>query len=437
VTDKLFMWQMAEEQGALMIALEHRFYGQSYPTKDMSNGNLVYLTSSQALADLARFIEYVSNLSDASSPEELNKATPPLRVKASVASSKWVSFGGSYPGNLATWLKLKYPASIVGTVGSSAPVKGDYNYYKYAQVVGSALAYPLIGGSDECYAVVEKASSDLHDLITSTNVYGVSPSVPDSLKPCSPMTSEKDLYAYESTIFGNFQGTVQYNLQSSAATVADLCAELTQETHETPLIAMASMVDKYFNTATETDATCIFSSWDEMIAELQNDQFDGQSAMRQWIYQSCNEFGYFQTTEGEDHPFTSLTGCNLENAGKLMCEESYGIKNYKGPLKAGNSGDSYAADERYGARSVQGLNITMPNGNMDPWHSLGVINATGTYYSSDQETSPEVSVVFIDGTAHCRDMYAPGAFESMNVSDTSAVVWAHAKIKANVESYLN
>jgi serine protease 16 len=130
VTDKLFMWQLAEENNALMIALEHRFYGESYPTKDMSNPNLVYLTSSQALADLARFIEYVSGLSSDSGAGELSKASPPLKVKADLSSSKWVSFGGSYPGNLATWLKLKYPSSVAGTVGSSAPVKGDYNYYK-------------------------------------------------------------------------------------------------------------------------------------------------------------------------------------------------------------------------------------------------------------------------------------------------------------------
>jgi len=30
-----------------MVALEHRFFGESYPTPDMSNENLRYLTSSQ------------------------------------------------------------------------------------------------------------------------------------------------------------------------------------------------------------------------------------------------------------------------------------------------------------------------------------------------------------------------------------------------------
>lgn len=48
--------------------------------------------------------------------------------------------------------------------------------------------------------------------------------------------------------------------------------------------------------------------------------------MRQWIWQSCNEFGYFQTTEGDNHPFTSLTSCSLKIAGKEMCEQAYGIE---------------------------------------------------------------------------------------------------------------
>lgn len=101
-SEKLFMWELAEEKQALMISLEHRFYGESYPTSDMSVDNLTFLTSEQALADLARFIEYISSLTDSSSKRELANSDPPLSIKASLANSKWVSFGGSYPGNLAT-----------------------------------------------------------------------------------------------------------------------------------------------------------------------------------------------------------------------------------------------------------------------------------------------------------------------------------------------
>ena len=54
-----------------------------------------------------------------------------------------MAFGGSYPGNLATWIKLKYPALLDGTVGSSAPVFAEYDYIQYAEV-GSILFQCLI-----------------------------------------------------------------------------------------------------------------------------------------------------------------------------------------------------------------------------------------------------------------------------------------------------
>jgi serine protease 16 len=53
------MYQLAEVHKALLVNVEHRFYGQSYPTADMSTSNLQYLSSEQALADLARVIDYI------------------------------------------------------------------------------------------------------------------------------------------------------------------------------------------------------------------------------------------------------------------------------------------------------------------------------------------------------------------------------------------
>ena len=55
----------------------------------------------QALADLAWFISWVS-----SSSPNLTSADPPLTLRASAKDSPWVAFGGSYPGNLAAWLKV-------------------------------------------------------------------------------------------------------------------------------------------------------------------------------------------------------------------------------------------------------------------------------------------------------------------------------------------
>ena len=89
----------AQTHGAICVMLEHRFYGKSHPTpyettdrlrdkidirfffsRDLSIENLVYLSSEQALADLATFHEYFNNKYQV--PEQ----------------TKWISFGGSYPG---------------------------------------------------------------------------------------------------------------------------------------------------------------------------------------------------------------------------------------------------------------------------------------------------------------------------------------------------
>ena len=200
-----FSWaDLASRHGALMIALEHRFYGESQPTKDMSPSNLRYLTSSQALADLARFREYINDWvpgDDASSP--------PVKLPASPLNAPWITFGGSYPGDLAAWFKLKYPSLTVGSVSSSAPVFALDNFEQYAGVVGSALAYDLIGGSEKCYNAVETAANTLRASIDTRE------DIVQGLKPCGSITAVEDLATYFSSIFGNFQGAVQYNRASS------------------------------------------------------------------------------------------------------------------------------------------------------------------------------------------------------------------------------
>lgn len=49
------MVELAPKLGAMLVAVEHRYYGESVPTEDLSTPNLEWLSSKQALADLAHF----------------------------------------------------------------------------------------------------------------------------------------------------------------------------------------------------------------------------------------------------------------------------------------------------------------------------------------------------------------------------------------------
>jgi hypothetical protein len=111
----------AKENNALCFQLEHRFYGQSHPTDDLGVKNLVYLTSTQALADLATFIQAMNTQHNLTS------------------STKWISFGGSYPGSLSAWLRLKYPHLIHGSVSTSGPLIAQADFPEYLEVVEKAI----------------------------------------------------------------------------------------------------------------------------------------------------------------------------------------------------------------------------------------------------------------------------------------------------------
>ena len=84
-----FVGQLAKEHKAILLVLEHRYYGKSQPFQDWKTENLKYLTVNQALEDAAAFVSSVN--------EDLVYR---------FGGKKRFTFviGGSYPGAMAAWL---------------------------------------------------------------------------------------------------------------------------------------------------------------------------------------------------------------------------------------------------------------------------------------------------------------------------------------------
>lgn len=78
---------------------------------DLSIESLYYLSSEQALADLAYFIELKN------------------KENSFDKNVKWIAFGGSYPGSLAAWLREKYSDLVYGSISTSGPLlaKADFS----------------------------------------------------------------------------------------------------------------------------------------------------------------------------------------------------------------------------------------------------------------------------------------------------------------------
>lgn len=88
------MVELAWQHGALLLALEHRYYGPSTPNNSLETENLRWLNSEQALGDIAHFHTEMTSLFS------LTEA------------NKWVTWGGSYPGMMAALARYRYPHLI-------------------------------------------------------------------------------------------------------------------------------------------------------------------------------------------------------------------------------------------------------------------------------------------------------------------------------------
>lgn len=56
IDESSFIYYAASKHNALVVGLEHRYHGSSYPTATISSN---YLTAKQALADVNRFIVFL------------------------------------------------------------------------------------------------------------------------------------------------------------------------------------------------------------------------------------------------------------------------------------------------------------------------------------------------------------------------------------------
>lgn len=115
---------LAEKFGAGIVALEHRFYGDSFPAPDTSASSLRLLSSKQALADLATFRNFYQGV---------------LKGKYGVSDNQWVSVGISYAGALSAWFRLKYPHLVTAALSSSGVIEAKLEFPEFdLQIATSA-----------------------------------------------------------------------------------------------------------------------------------------------------------------------------------------------------------------------------------------------------------------------------------------------------------
>jgi len=359
--------------GALIVAPEHRFYGLSMPTSDLSTPNLRLLSSIQALEDFALFRQYIAE-------------------KYNATNSKWISFGGSYSGALSAWFRLKYPHLIAGSIATSGPVKAQLEFAEYFEVVQQSVG-------PQCAQRIRNVTNLVTQLISTTPGQQ---QIERIFSACQPIQSTLDATTFMSSLTDGICEIVQYNMDNNDYTpmnVDKMCAMLLQGETEAEMLQSYAAFNDLFNTF--SGQNCTWVSYEGMIEQMQNtDPSNPFAASRTWTWQTCIEFGYFQTGSSSNQPFSSMISLEWF---LQQCNDIFGL-----PLTPNIA----ATNAIYGSTNIQSSKIVFPNGSIDPWHILGVLE------SPCPQTEP---TSFMNGTAHCADLYPPRSSDLPELTATRAL----------------
>ncbi|XP_061454036.1 thymus-specific serine protease [Rhineura floridana] len=380
--------ELAEMYGALLVALEHRFYGASINPDGLQDHNLQFLSSQQALSDLATFNHFVTQ-------------------KFSLTSNNtWICFGGSYPGSLSAWFRLKFPHLVFAAVASSAPVKAQLDFTGYLMVVAASLSNPVVGGSKECLEAVAEAFAAVDNLVRAGNLTELA----KDFHSCWDLEGVDDCAELVSNLADIFMAAVQYNNEYLKwSTVANFCDIMTNHRTGSAYQRLIVANNVFLDGMKET---CTMNCHSKALEELRNASISPSGVgLRQWFFQTCTEFGYYQTCDNPACSFSHLMNLTFQVE---VCQEVFNISSHAVQEAVSFTNDYYGADHPKASR------VLFVNGDIDPWHALSVLK---------NQSSSELAIL-INGTAHCADM------SSSSSTDPLPLVHAKEQIASQIGEWL-
>ncbi|KAJ4841787.1 hypothetical protein Tsubulata_010534 [Turnera subulata] len=185
-----FLVDNAPRFKALLLYIEHRYYGKSKPygssEKVYKNASsLGYFNSAQAIADYAAVIIHV-------------------KKKYSASNSPVIVCGGSYGGMLAAWFRLKYPHVALGALASSAPIL-YFDDIAPRQGYYSIVTKDFKEASETCYQTIRRSWAEIDKVASKPNGLSI---LSKKFKTCKPLKKTFELKDYLDSIYAE---AAQYN----------------------------------------------------------------------------------------------------------------------------------------------------------------------------------------------------------------------------------
>ncbi|KAF5281128.1 hypothetical protein FQR65_LT02994 [Abscondita terminalis] len=383
-----FMWEIAPSFRALLIFAEHRYYGESLPYGNQSFSNpehVGYLHSAQALADFVDVIEHIQSLNNYFTDSYKNPV---------------IAFGGSYGGMLSAWLRMKYPASVLGAVASSAPILQFQTPCDiFNKIVTSVFK---ISSRDDCSGTIKRTWPAIREI---TSTPAGREWLSNNWKLCTPLQESEvpALIDWLSEVYGNmamvnYPYPTDFLVDLPGHPVRKFCKKLSNNNIEPK--ALVENLGKALNVYTNftKNQKCV------KINETTNNSIGGDG----WDFQACTEMimpmcsTKYEMFEVEPWNFTKFTESCFSRWKVRVAQSNLAILEYGGKYLNAAS------------------NIIFSNGLLDPWSGGGVLH----------NISNSVIAIIIPDSAHHLDLRA------RNPEDPYSVIEARSSIQKIIRKWL-
>ena len=388
---------MYDSQGASvhLYALEHRYYGNSYPSfintstqeqiSPITNSNLQWLSSRQAQFDLRDFVI------------EQNKNNHHAH------SHTWITFGGSYPGMMAAWARKLHPQIIQAAVSSSAPIAITLDFGGYLDQVAWDLQYSRVGGSSQCLQLVMEGHAELASaLLQDAGRH-------DEIAALFDLCDVSSLQDPKNVAMWLGDGVIMVPAQSNdpmgtdaTSSIAVLCDKLLGVPDASPMQALATVARE------QNNGMCVTIDWIATLNSISDTSMNAteEDGIRSWLWQTCTEFGFYQTCEAESIcPFGR--GYHEIDWDLEICERCFGIPKEQ---VAKNVNESLLF---YGGYNLDVSRVLSVNGDVDPWAVLALT----------KDTSQDLPTHWVYGASHHYWTHPVQPYDDYNIQNARALIY--------------
>merc|ERR1719348_1054301 len=217
---------------------------------------------------------------------------------------------------------------------------------------------------------------------------------------CQPFSGEdpREVATLVETLLGNIETVVQYNndhkegSKYANVTTNTICQMLMDRSAGSELHQFAAVNSL---TLDIEDKKCLDASYQNKVSLMKKTTYEdpgtripGDVGNRQWFYQTCTEFGWYQSSDQAGYPFGKSFPVDFFIS---MCSDVFGAKFNKQLLERGIQ----STLTEYGGRNISVSNVVFVQGSLDPWHTLGIT----------KDLSKDSPAILIPGTSHCSNLY--------------------------------